>query len=194
MQSVGEMQANAYIVFEPGRDDAVVIDPGAEPEAIRLALRGRRLAGILLTHGHVDHIGAVAALRGEDAPVFIHEMDAAMLTNPNLSLAAMVGGEKSQGEPDFCLTEGDMDVAGLTFTVLHVPGHTQGSVCFLCGDVLFSGDTLFQRGIGRTDFPGGDAEAMRESLARLVALNGEIRVCPGHGEETTIGQERRYIG
>ena len=190
---VGEMQANAYIVFDPAREDALVIDPGAEPEAIRLALQGRRLAGILLTHGHVDHIGAAGALRGKDAPVYIHEKDAAMLTNPNLSLAVLTGDEGYQGEPDFCLEEGEAEVAGLAFTVLHTPGHTRGSVCYLFNQILFTGDTLFHRGIGRTDFPGGDRAAMETSLARLAALDPELRVCPGHGPETIIGAERRYI-
>ncbi|MCL1964425.1 MAG: MBL fold metallo-hydrolase [Firmicutes bacterium] len=193
VQPVGIMQANAYVVFNPKRDDAVVIDPGAEPEAIRLALRGRKLAAILLTHGHMDHIGAVGALRSEDVPVFLHEGDAAMLTNPNLNLAVMVGVEGNQGEPDFCLQEGDTELSGLMFTVLHTPGHTKGSVCYLCDGVLFSGDTLFKAGIGRTDFPGGDRKAMRASLKRLAALDAKIRVCPGHGGETTIGAERRYI-
>ena len=190
---VGEMQANAYIVYDDERDDALVIDPGAEPDAIRLALDGRRLAGLLLTHGHVDHCGAVGALRGEEAPVFIHAGDAAMLTNPRLSLAVMVGGKESQGEPDFCLEEGGMELAGLTFSVLHTPGHTPGSVCFLCGDTLFSGDTLFLSGIGRTDFPGGDAKAMAASLSRLAALDEAVRVCPGHGGSTSIGAERRHL-
>ncbi len=192
VQPVGEMQANAYILYAPDRDDALVIDPGAEPEAISLALAGRKLAGILLTHGHVDHIGAVAALRSADAPVYIHQGDAKMLANPNLSLAAMVGGEPSQGDPDFCVTEGPMELAGLAIEVIHTPGHTPGSACFLCEGALFSGDTLFQDGVGRTDFPGGDREALAASLARLMALDGDTPVYPGHGNETTIARERRY--
>ncbi len=191
---VGEMQANAYILYEPDRNDALVIDPGAEPEAIRLALRGRELSAILLTHGHVDHIGAVGALRSEDAPVYIHEADAAMLVSPNLSLAAMVGGEDSQGDADFCLEEGEITLAGVTLSVLHTPGHTRGSVCFRCEDSLFSGDTLFQAGIGRTDFPGGDDRQMAASLDRLMELPPQTQIYPGHGDATTIGAERRYHG
>ncbi len=191
---VGGMQANAYILFEPERDDALVIDPGAEAEAIRIALGGRQLAGILLTHGHVDHIGAVSALRGEDAPVYIHEADAAMLTNPNLSLAAMVGERSGQGEPDFCVEEGELTVAGVTLEALHTPGHTRGSLCFRCGDAIFTGDTLFRAGVGRTDFPGGDWHTLRSSLDRLLALPDGLAVLPGHGPATTIGDERGRIG
>lgn len=193
IEPVGEAQANAYIVFAPERGDALAIDPGAEPEAIRLALRGRKLSGILITHGHFDHIGAVKALRGDEAPVFIHERDAKMLTNPNLNLSIMIGQEYDQGAPDFCLTEGEVEIAGVRLVVLHTPGHTPGSVCFLCGDTLFSGDTLFRRGIGRCDLPGGDEGAMERSLKRLAELDANIRVCPGHGEGTTIGEERRYL-
>ncbi len=192
--AVGDMQANAYVVYDPSRDDALVIDPGAESEMILMALGNRALSGILLTHGHIDHIGAVAALRSEDAPVFIHEQDAQMLTNPNLSLAAMVGGPQTQGEPDFCMEEGEMTVAGITLNVIHTPGHTGGSCCFQVGDLLFTGDTLFRMGIGRTDFPGGDADLLAASLAKLLSMDGGITVYPGHGQETTIADERRHFG
>ncbi|GHU82368.1 MBL fold metallo-hydrolase [Clostridia bacterium] len=192
VRPVGDAQANAYIVFDPAREDALVIDPGAEPELLRMALGARALAGILLTHGHGDHIGAVAALRGPQTPVYIHEADAPMLTNPNLSLSVMLGGKPSQGEPDFCFTEGELTVAGVTFTVLHTPGHTPGSVCFGCGDALFTGDTLFQAAVGRTDLPGGDTRALGRSIRRLMRLPPETRVFPGHGASTTIGAEGRY--
>ena len=191
---VGEMQANAYVVFQPERPDALVIDPGAEPEAIRLALEGRRLAAIVLTHGHVDHIGAVASLRGPDVPVAIHAADAAMLTHPNLSLSVMFGGAPSQGEADLRLAAGDLLLAGVPFSVLHTPGHTPGGICLRCGDDLFTGDTLFCRGYGRTDLPGGDEQALMRSLRRLLALEEGVRVHPGHGPSTTIGRERRVYG
>lgn len=189
---MGTLAANAYILFEPDREDALVIDPGADAEGIRAMLGGRRLAGILLTHGHTDHIGAVAALRGPDTPVYIHSLDAAMLTDPGLSLSTMTGDAASQGEADVLLDEGDITVAGIPLTVIHTPGHTPGSVCFRHGDDLFSGDTLFQQGYGRTDFPGGDVRQMALSLRRLLALDADIRVHPGHGASTSIGAERRY--
>lgn len=190
---VGHMQENAYVVYDENRDDCFVIDPGAEPEGILLELAGRRLAAILLTHGHYDHIGAVKALRGEDVPVFIHAEDAEMLTNKNLSLSVMFGGEDSQGEPDFCIEPGEMELCGVPIEVLHTKGHTQGSCCFRMGNVLFSGDTLFRRGIGRTDLPGGDGQALRKSLDALMELPDDIIVCPGHGGETTIGEEREVL-
>lgn len=189
---VGNMDVNAYIVWDSKRNDAVVIDPGAEPDAIRLALRGKMLKAILLTHGHVDHIGAVSALREGGVPVYIHKKDADMLTNPNLSLASMLGLPASQGEADFDLTEGVMELCGLTVSVLHTPGHTPGSVCFLIDNVLFSGDTLFEGGVGRTDLPGGDDKALKASLSRLIQMDPVTAVCPGHGMETTIRAERRY--
>lgn len=188
---VGEMQANAYIIFDEKRDDCLVVDPGAEPVGIELALAGRKLSAILLTHGHFDHIGAVSALRGPDVPVYIHEEDAPMLSNPNLSLALMFDGQKSQGAPDFCFDEGPITLAGLDIAVLHTPGHTGGSCCFRIGDVLFSGDTLFRQGVGRTDLPGGDHEKLQASLKRLLSLDAACVICPGHGPATTIGEERR---
>lgn len=189
---VGALQANAYILYQEGREDALVVDPGAEPEAIREKLGGRTLAGILLTHGHADHIGAVAALRGPDTPVYIHRLDAPMLTDPALSLSKFVGVPGDQGVADVLLDAGPLEVAGIALEVLHTPGHTPGSVCYRCGDDLFTGDTLFQAGYGRTDFPGGDVRAIARSIRDLLALDEGIRVHPGHGAQTTIGAERRY--
>lgn len=187
---VGPLAVNAYLLFDPDRDDALVIDPGAKPDRILQVLDGRKLSGILLTHGHGDHIGAVAALRGPDTPVYIHAEDAAMLTNPSLSLALMTGAQESQGEADVLLGEGPVQVAGIPLEVLHTPGHTPGSVCYRCGDVLFSGDTLFQQGYGRTDLPGGDMRKLGASIRRLMGLPGAMAVYPGHGEHTTIGAEK----
>jgi glyoxylase-like metal-dependent hydrolase (beta-lactamase superfamily II) len=190
--TVGSMAVNAYILSDSKQKDAIVIDPGAEPDAIRLALRGKNLKAILLTHGHVDHIGAVAALREGDVPVYIHKKDADMLTNPNLSLAAMFNQRASQGEADFDLTDGTLTLCGLTISVLHTPGHTPGSCCFLVDNILFSGDTLFEGGVGRTDLPGGDDNKLKKSVSRLIQMEPDIIVCPGHGLSTTIRAERRY--
>ena len=189
---VGELQANCYVLSLERREDAIVIDPGAEEPAIRLALGQRKIAAILLTHGHYDHIGAVAALRADGAPVYIGAQDAQNLVNPLYSLATMFGGAPSQGAADFLLEDNEtLTLAGIRLRVLHTPGHTKGSCCFLTDEgQLFSGDTLFRRGWGRTDFPGGSGMEMAASLERLRALSPETRVCPGHGLPTTIGEER----
>ena len=189
---VGEIQANCYVLSLPERDDVLVIDPGAEEPAIRLALGKRRIAAILLTHGHYDHIGAVAALRAGGVPVYIGAEDAQALTNPVYSLAAMFGGAPSQGEAEYTLSDGDeMTLAGIHLRVLHTPGHTKGGCCFLTDEgQLFSGDTLFRYGYGRTDLPGGDEKQLFASVRRLFELDPAIRVYPGHGAPTTIAEER----
>lgn len=189
---VGEIQANAYVLYDTERDDALVIDPGAESDAIRVALGGRKIAAILLTHGHFDHIGAVDALR-EGATVVIHKADARMLTNPALNLSAMVTGKAlAMGEADLLLEEGAHEMAGLPFEALHTPGHSPGSCCFRFGEALFTGDTLFRQGYGRTDLPGGDMRTLVRSLKRVTNLNADWMAYPGHGEPTTLGAERRY--
>ena len=187
---VGPIQENAYVLYAPDREDALVIDPGAEPERVRALLDGRKLLAVLLTHGHYDHVGAVAALRGPDAPVYIHGADAAMLTDPRLSLAGIAA--PAPGPADLFLTEGGLTLAGLRLQVIHTPGHTPGSVCYRCGNDLFSGDTMFRAGYGRVDLPGGDARQMALSLRRLLSFDENVRVHPGHGASTRIGAERRY--
>lgn len=191
---VGELQANCYILYDEEKN-AVVIDPGAEAETILAAVSSRGLAvrHILLTHVHFDHVQAareVAAATGGD--ILAPEGDWAALSDPRLNLSGLFPGEGPLTlQADGKLREGDVVEAGtLRLTVLHTPGHTPGSSCFLCENVLFSGDTLFRFSMGRTDFPGGSFQDMKESLDRLAALPGDYTVLPGHDAATTIAEER----
>ena len=181
---LGMLQTNCYILSEGSR--CLVIDPGGEPEKVLSLLEqeGLTLEAILLTHGHFDHVGGVRTLAAEtDCPVYLCEED--------LSLpAAMTSGPlyhtHSYGEGD------RLTLAGMEFSVLHTPGHTPGSVCLKFGEHLFTGDTLFAGSIGRTDFPGSSPAAMGRSLSRLAALEEQLHVYPGHGETTTLDEEKRY--
>lgn len=189
---VGELQANCYMVWDD-TDSAVLIDPGdMAPWLLReLARRELTLKAIFLTHAHFDHMMAVPALQAAThAPLYVHTADAPALSDGNLSLTNWVG-KPCLLTANHRLQEGDtVTVGNTTFTVLHTPGHTVGSCCYLAENTLFSGDTLFAGSVGRTDFPGGDPAAQRESLRRLATLPAETVVLPGHNEPTTIGRER----
>lgn len=182
---VGSYQTNCYIVWGDDADSCVVIDPGYEPEYLLEQVRclGKKLQAILLTHGHFDHVGGVKALAQQTGcRVYICKEDLAL--KPALTAGAILYTDT--------YSEGDvLELAGLRFQVLHTPGHTPGSVCLICGDTIFSGDTLFAGTCGRTDLPGGDMLQILRSLARLAQLEGDYRVLPGHGEGSTLNAERR---
>ncbi len=182
---VGSYQTNCYIVWGDDADSCVVIDPGYEPEYLLEQVRclGKKLQAILLTHGHFDHVGGVKALAQQTGcRVYICKEDLAL--KPALTAGAILYTDT--------YSEGDvLELAGLRFQVLHTPGHTPGSVCLVCGDTIFSGDTLFAGTCGRTDLPGGDMLQILRSLARLAQLEGDYRVLPGHGEDSTLDAERR---
>ena len=179
---VGLLGTNCYIVRDPDRDDCFVIDPGGSPARIRKATGGRRLAAILLTHGHFDHIGAVGELAEEGTEILIHEADAPMLGDPRLNAGWMIGASVTAPPATRTFAGGEtLTLAGIGLEVIHTPGHTPGSCCFLCGDVLFTGDTVMEGGVGRTDLPGGSAEQLEASLRLLAPLLRTHTVLGGHG-------------
>ena len=181
---VGDYQTNCYLIWQEQREDCVLIDPGYLPERILEVVRqqGKTVAAILLTHGHFDHVGGVRKIAEETAcPVYLREEEKSL---PHFMTAGELYSTDSYGDV--------LSVAGLAFEVLHTPGHTPGSVCLICQDVLFSGDTLFAGSCGRTDFPGSNPGDMKKSLAKLGALSGDYRVFPGHGEDTTLSYEREH--
>jgi len=193
---VGQLAANCYII-ETENKNAVAVDAGGDFERLKnfIDSNGLSLKKILLTHGHFDHIGATQQLSKEyNAEVFVHENDAAMLTDRKESLADAAGGmPHTNVEKYTTVKNGDIiNQDELSFEVIHTPGHTRGGVCYKCEDSLFTGDTLFKMSMGRTDFPGGSASQMFESLKMLAALNGNYNVYPGHNDATTLDYERKY--
>ena len=183
---LGSYQTNCYMVWGDDSPDCIVIDPGYEPETVLLEVKRLKkdLAAILLTHGHFDHVGGVKGIgEATGCKVYLHEYDL------SLPISFTAGPLYCTD----CYDEGDvLELAGLTIRVLHTPGHTSGSVCLMAEDVLFSGDTLFRDSCGRTDLPGGNPGELFKSLRRLAALEGDYRVLPGHGMETTLADERQY--
>lgn len=181
-RTVGQLATCSYILYEEGRDDCLVIDPGADASSIRRACGERRIAAILLTHGHFDHIGAAGELMEADTELIIHREDAPMLSDPVTNVSVMIGRDVTAPDATCLVKEGDVvDCAGIALQVLHTPGHTPGSVCYLTGKHLFTGDTMFDNGYGRTDLPGGDFTALVASLRRLMPYRQDHEIYPGHG-------------
>jgi glyoxylase-like metal-dependent hydrolase (beta-lactamase superfamily II) len=187
---VGFLEVNCYLVWADGAASALVIDPGAEPAKIEAALarHGLKPAAVLLTHGHVDHIGAVGALAAKHGiPVWLHPAEMTLYRSPANALSPWIPAVRDLPEP-----AGEIpSVPGLAFSVLETPGHTRGGVCYYFADsaTVFTGDTLFAGSVGRTDLPGGDAATLQRSIQKLLELPPETAVFPGHGEPTTIGDE-----
>ena len=177
--AVGPLAANCYVVSAGG--DAVVVDPGAEADRIIKAVGERRVAAILATHGHSDHIGAVKELAVATGAPF-------MVPAGDLALAEKYVGVQAA----ITLNDDDrLDFGDISLTVIATPGHTPGSSCFYAPGLLFSGDTLFAGGVGRTDLPGGSSDALFSSIReRIFTLAGDTVVYPGHGERTTVARER----
>ena len=195
MISVGQLQANTYIIGDEETGQAVVIDPGDEGDRILEVIKANNLQinEIICTHAHFDHVGAVGDIKKETgAKIIMHKQDL-----DTYSLA------KDQGafwgfqvddlpQPDGFVDEGDeIKIGSLSFKVLHTPGHSKGGICLYGEGIVFTGDTIFKGSIGRTDFPGGSIEELKSSFRRIIELPDNTRVLSGHGPETTIGYEKK---
>lgn len=188
---------NCYVISSES-GEAVVVDPGGPTEEVRKYLADEKLelAWVLLTHGHGDHIFGVGSLRSlSKNGVAIAEGDAGCLVNSRENLSGHMGQDTEFEAAERLLKDGDvLDVDGMKIEVILTPGHTRGGCCYYMteGDdsLLISGDTLFARSIGRTDLPGGDEATLMKSLERLAGFPDSLRVYPGHGPDTTIGEER----
>lgn len=191
---LGELHSNCYII-ETSPKQCVAVDIGGDSQYFLRFLESEnlRLTKILLTHGHYDHIGGVEEVRkATGAEVFIHDLDSHMLSSERFSLAAGISRLPFRPVTEFTAVTDECYIndGSCSFRVLHTPGHSAGSVCYICEDVIFSGDTLFHGSIGRTDFEGSNPIDMRNSLRQLSLLEGDYKVLPGHNEPTTLGCER----
>ena len=182
---VGSYQTNCYMVYNENSETCVLIDPGYQPEELleQIRIKGKTLEAVLLTHGHFDHVGGVKQIAAQtQCKVYICKEDLSL--NPAITAGAIYYTHT--------YAEGDtLSAAGLDFKVLQTPGHTPGSVCLLCENAMFSGDTLFAGTCGRTDLPGGSGREIMQSLKRLSKLQGEYQVLPGHGPSSTLSEEKR---
>ncbi len=193
---VGPLSVNCYIIGDEHSREAIIVDPGGNARDILETLRREQLKplAIVNTHAHFDHLIALAQMRqSTGAPLFIHVDEVPILASASLG-ARMFGFAMEQPQPaERLLRDGDqVRVGTLTLRVLHTPGHTPGGICLLGDGWVISGDTLFQAGIGRTDLPGGDYATLMASIRdKLLTLPDTTIVYPGHGEPTTIGEERQ---
>jgi hydroxyacylglutathione hydrolase len=194
--SLGPLGTNCYIVYENGK--AIIFDPGHSGERVKSFLRSTNLSpiAIILTHAHFDHIGAVDDLREEySIEVYLHPVEHSWLVDSNLNGSRLFGVsnpiELKPAEHE--LKEGILTISEFKFKVIHTPGHSPGSMSFVFEDhgFVIAGDTLFQRGIGRTDLPGGNHQELLKSIQlKMLTLPDDMIVYPGHGPKTTIKEER----
>lgn len=187
----GELGVNTYFAVADD-NSCVVIDAGEDYKAVTAFAKqhGLKITACLLTHGHFDHVGACAQLQKDGVKIYISRLDADKLSGKG-NLGELFGRPVAPLTADVTFGDGDeIREAGLSFRVLETPGHSRGSVCFITGNVIFSGDTMFYQDCGRTDFPDGSQSAMIASLNKLLALDGDYTVYPGHGRATTLSHER----
>jgi glyoxylase-like metal-dependent hydrolase (beta-lactamase superfamily II) len=196
---LGEFENNCYIVRNnDSATECLVIDTALDVRELPAFLDQHKLspAAVILTHGHIDHIAGVNALRKKfpSILIYIHKLDSEMLGDADVNLSIMAGSSFTAGKADRLIDEGDtIDKAGIRLRVIHTPGHTPGGICLYAekDGIIFVGDTLFAGSIGRTDFPNGDMKKLIEGIKhKLLVLPDDTVVYPGHGPETTIGREK----
>ncbi len=192
---VGPIQTNAYIVYSHENPACFIIDPGADADVLATFIdeAGLQPESIVLTHGHYDHFGAVMELKKRyQIPVWLHKDDRETIVSNSLGVLASLFKAPEPPQIDRYLDDGDTLEAGdLKLEVIHTPGHTPGGICLSTGNLLFTGDTLFQGSIGRTDLAGGDYGILQQSLEKLKQFPPDTIVLPGHGDESTIKIEVR---
>ena len=191
---LGDYHTNCYIVHAENAPSCAIIDPGYEPERVLafVADLGLSVDAVLLTHGHFDHVGAVEKIVTEtNCALWMSENDYSQFPSPIIAHYFPLANCDFT-EVQFCEDGQKIAAGGLTFTALSTPGHTAGSMCFVCEDAMFSGDTLFCGSCGRTDLPGGNWMQMKQSLQRLSDLPGDYFVHPGHGPGTILSMERKF--
>lgn len=194
--SLGILDTNCYLLLDDKSGIAAVIDPGIYDETLIKMLsipEIKKIEYILLTHGHFDHILGVKELKKmTGAKIAIHKEDEKLLVDPKKACVFSKEMMIEPIQPDIFLEDGDIISLGtLKIHVIHTPGHTEGGVCYICQNVLFSGDTLFSGSVGRTDFDYGNTEQILQSVQRIKNLNGDYKIMPGHGSITTLEKERR---
>ena len=185
---VGILQTNCYILSI--NDQVIVVDPGAKAERILNAIGQRKMGAILLTHAHFDHIGALNDLMTNfTCPIYLHEDDEPLLINPELNYSfpkRFVVDAKTIHYPNI------LQIGEFKFEVIETPGHTEGSVCLIIENSMFSGDTLFMQSVGRTDLKTGNPSKMKQSLRKLKALDQDYDIYPGHDDHTTLNKEKAH--
>ena len=187
--------SNSYLIVSG--TEAALVDPSAAPSHVTdaLAENGCALRYILLTHGHYDHTKYVSQVKeATGAKVCVHSLDDEMLSDSDKNCYKLFNtGEQVAERADILLEDGvELSLGCETIRVMHTPGHTKGSVCYIVGDAIFTGDTLFRGSVGRTDFYGGDDRELMDSLRRLADLDGEYTLYPGHESATTLNIERKF--
>ncbi len=191
---VGAVEANCYLFGDEQTREVAIIDPGADAEKIKKCLKQNNYLArfIINTHGHIDHIGANDRF---NLPIFIHKDDASFLDNPEKNLSLWMGNSYRSPAASRLLKDGDkIKIGYLILEVIHTPGHTPGGICLRCENILFSGDTIFCGGIGRTDMPGGSEAVLLKSIKeKLFSIDEEITIYPGHGQPSTLRAEKYQI-